>query len=165
MCSSRYLAHIVNLLLVSEKQSKHSTTIERENKDLVGYLDSLIRYKYVLCPEGNGIDTHRFWETIYAGSIPVSKKHITGAEFFDHAVKMAKKYGWEFGGEIAGHLIGHFPHEKLANEDKTNYVHPNNDVDMYALDKNGNKRDWILEIHFINKEKEIGGFFEQLLTC
>ena len=54
---------------------------------------------------------------------------------------------------------------ELANEDKTNYVHPNNDVDMYALDKNGNKRDWILEIHFINKEKESGGFFEQLLTC
>jgi len=95
----------------------------------------------------------------------VSKKHITGAEFFDHAVKMAKKYGWEFGGEIAGHLIGHFPHEKLDKEDKTNYVHPNNDIDMYALDKNGNKRDWILEIHFINEEKKIGGFFEQLLTC
>ena len=36
---------------------------------------------------------------------------------------------------------------------------------MFDLDKNGNERDWILEIHFIDKEKEIGGFFEQLLTC
>ena len=35
---------------------------------------------------------------------------------------------------------------------------------MHAPDKNGNKREWILEIHFIDKEKEIGGFFEQLLT-
>lgn len=95
----------------------------------------------------------------------VSKEYITGAEFFDYAVKMATKYGWEFGGEIAGHLIGHFPHEKLDNEDKTNYVHPDNDIDMHALDKNGDKRDWILEIHFINEEKKIGGFFEQLLTC
>ena len=77
----------------------------------------------------------------------------------------AKKYGWDFGGEIAGHLIGHFPHEKLDKEDKTNYVHPNNNVNMFDLDKNGNERDWILEIHFIDKEKEIGGFFEQLLTC
>ena len=95
----------------------------------------------------------------------ISKKNITGAELFEYAVKMAKKYGWEFGGEIAGHLIGHFPHEKLENEDKTNYVHPDNFIDMNAPDKKGNKRDWILEIHFVNKKKEIGGFFEQLLTC
>tara|TARA_B100000768_G_C11226985_1_gene353262 strand:- start:146 stop:823 length:678 start_codon:yes stop_codon:yes gene_type:complete len=93
-----------------------------------------------------------------------SQKHITGAEFYNYAFNLAKDYGWEFGGEIAGHLIGHFPHEKLDKEDKTNYVHPNNHIDMNALDKSGNRRDWILEIHFVNKEKEIGGFFEQLLT-
>ncbi|MBN08932.1 MAG: aminopeptidase [Flavobacteriaceae bacterium] len=94
-----------------------------------------------------------------------SKNKITGSELFDHAVLLAKKYGWEFGGEIAGHLIGHFPHERLANEDKTNYVHPQNNIDMYAPDKTGNQRDWILEIHFVDRDKEIGGFFEQLLTC
>tara|TARA_B100000902_G_C27291407_1_gene907347 strand:- start:1319 stop:1993 length:675 start_codon:yes stop_codon:yes gene_type:complete len=93
-----------------------------------------------------------------------SQKYITGAELYDYAVKIAKSYDWDFGGEIAGHLIGHFPHEKLEKEDKTNYVHPKNDIDMHAPDKNGNKREWILEIHFIDKEKEIGGFFEQLLT-
>mgnify|MGYP006095828071 CR=1 FL=1 len=94
-----------------------------------------------------------------------SKKEITGSQLYNYAVLSAKKYGWKFGGEIAGHLIGHFPHEKLDKEDKTNYVHPNNHIDMFSLDKNGNKRDWILEIHFVDEEKEIGGFFEQLLTC
>lgn len=94
-----------------------------------------------------------------------SKKEITGSQLFDYAVLSAKKYGWDFGGEIAGHLIGHFPHEKLDNEDKTNYVHPNNNINMFDLDKKGNERNWILEIHFIDKEKEIGGFYEQLLTC
>lgn len=29
------------------------------------------RYKYVLCPRGNGLDTHRFWETLYRGSTPI----------------------------------------------------------------------------------------------
>ena len=53
----------------------------------------------------------------------------------------------------------------MDKEDKTNYVHPENNIDMLALDINGNKRDWILEIHFVDNEKEIGGFFEQLLTC
>jgi hypothetical protein len=35
---------------------------------------------------------------------------------------------------------------------------------IFFLDANGNKRDWILKIHFIDAEKQIGGFFEQLLT-
>ena len=93
-----------------------------------------------------------------------SKKAITGAELYAHTVALAEAYGWTFGGEIAGHLIGHFPHEKLEDTDKTNYIHPENHVNVFELDKNGNKRDWILEIHFVDKEKEIGGFFEQLLT-
>ena len=29
------------------------------------------RYKYVACPRGNGLDTHRFWESLYRGSIPI----------------------------------------------------------------------------------------------
>lgn len=92
-----------------------------------------------------------------------TQNSITGAELFDYASSMAKKYGWEFGGEIAGHIIGHFPHERLENEDKTNYVHPNNHQDMMTPDRSGNKREWILEIHFIDAQQEIGGFFEQLL--
>ena len=91
------------------------------------------------------------------------QKSITGAQLFSYAEEIARKYNWEFGGEIAGHLIGHFPHEKLDNEDKTNYVHPNNNIDMLAPGKDGLKREWILEIHFVDRNKKIGGFFEQLL--
>lgn len=32
------------------------------------------RYKFVACPRGNGLDTHRFWETLYRGSIPIVKE-------------------------------------------------------------------------------------------
>ncbi|MBC8256045.1 MAG: aminopeptidase P family protein [Candidatus Marinimicrobia bacterium] len=92
------------------------------------------------------------------------KNEITGAELYNYTVSTAKKYDWEFGGEIAGHIIGLFPHERLEKEDKANYVHPDNHQNMLSLDSDGNKREWILEIHFVNKEKEIGGFFEQLLT-
>ena len=91
-------------------------------------------------------------------------KNLTGAELYDYASLTAKKYGWEFGGEIAGHLIGHFPHEKLDKEDKTNYIHPENKVMLSEKDKSGNTRDWILEIHFVDRGLKIGGFFEQLMT-
>lgn len=32
------------------------------------------QFKYVACPRGNGIDTHRFWEVLYRGAVPVVKK-------------------------------------------------------------------------------------------
>ncbi len=37
------------------------------------YLEKISKYKYTLCPWGNGFDTHRVWESIYAGSIPIIK--------------------------------------------------------------------------------------------
>lgn len=41
------------------------------------YVNNLCTYKYCLCPRGNGIDTHRMWEALYLGCIPIVKKHIT----------------------------------------------------------------------------------------
>ena len=93
-----------------------------------------------------------------------SKTKITGAQLYSYCNGLAKKYGWEFGGEIAGHIIGQYPHEKLEKEDKTNYIHPENHSNMFDLNKKGEKKNWILEIHFVDKEKKIGGFIEQLLA-
>jgi len=89
---------------------------------------------------------------------------ITSAELFEHAVSLAEKYGWEFGGPIAGHLIGQFPHERIADDKVTLYVHPKSHLTMRSLDENGQKRHWILEIHFVDRQHEIGGFYEELLT-
>lgn len=88
---------------------------------------------------------------------------ITGSELFAFAVKKAADYGWEFGGEIAGHIIGHFPHERLEKEVKDHYVHPANLLPMRDPDQAGNPRHWILEIHFVDRQRKIGGFFEQLM--
>lgn len=88
----------------------------------------------------------------------------TGAQYYSYCVSVAARMGWFFGGPIAGHTIGQFPHEKLHPGQKDNYIHPNNHLELNAPDKNGDARHWILEIHFIDKQKEIGGFFEQLLV-
>ena len=39
------------------------------------YLKCLANHKYAICPEGNGIDTHRFWECLYLKVIPICKKN------------------------------------------------------------------------------------------
>ena len=41
----------------------------------VRYLENLRKYAFTACPVGNGIDTHRLWETLYMGGTPVVKRH------------------------------------------------------------------------------------------
>lgn len=89
---------------------------------------------------------------------------LTGAAYWHYLVDLAKKYGYTYGGQLGGHLIGHFPHERLEPKNYGLYVHPENPNDMFLPDANGNKREWILEIHFVDRERQTGGFFEQLLT-
>jgi len=41
----------------------------------VRYLENLRRYAFTVCPVGNGIDTHRLWEVLYMGGIPIIQKN------------------------------------------------------------------------------------------
>jgi Xaa-Pro dipeptidase len=93
-----------------------------------------------------------------------SHPDITADELYRYAQKMARDYGWEYGGPIAGHLIGQFPHERIPNDKISLYVHPQNPMKMRGQDAEGQQRHWILEIHFIDRAKKIGGFYEELLT-
>ena len=38
------------------------------------FLRAARNHKFVICPRGNGVDTHRTWETLYMGSIPILKR-------------------------------------------------------------------------------------------
>ncbi len=66
-----------------------------------------------------------------------SHPDITGVELYRYAQKLAQNYGWEYGGPIAGHLIGQFPHERIAGDKVTFYVHPDNPNRMRDLDAGG----------------------------
>ena len=39
------------------------------------YMKTIDNYKFVLCPRGCGTDTHRFWEVLLMGSIPIVEKN------------------------------------------------------------------------------------------
>jgi Xaa-Pro dipeptidase len=59
---------------------------------------------------------------------------ITAAELYGYARQLAAQFGWEYGEPIAGHLIGVFPHEKIAGDKITLYVHPENHNRMRTAD-------------------------------
>src|ERR1700677_5277962 len=89
---------------------------------------------------------------------------ITAAELYAYAQRLAEQAGWENGGPIDGHLSAIFPHEKIPNDKFTLYVHPRYHNRMQLPDAAGRKRHWIFEIHFVDRAREIGGFYEELLT-
>lgn len=47
------------------------------------YLDNIYNHPFVVCPEGNGIDTHRTWECLYLNTIPVEKRNINNQFYKD----------------------------------------------------------------------------------
>jgi len=58
---------------VLEKTNNIMLTRNRKQED---YLRDIAFSKFNICPMGNGIDTHRMWESIYLGSIPIVQNCI-----------------------------------------------------------------------------------------
>jgi Xaa-Pro aminopeptidase len=88
---------------------------------------------------------------------------ITGEQLFDFMVAEAAKHGWEWGGTIAGHLVGQFPHADAEGDKDYSRVTPGNDRPMRGVDRDGRVAHWILEVHLVDRSREIGGFYEELL--
>jgi len=89
---------------------------------------------------------------------------VTGAQLFEIAKAEIKAAGYEHGGLHAGHIVGNYPHEQIPRDKVTLYITDGNDQKMRSIGKKGVMRHWILEIHLVDRERQIGGFFEQLLT-
>jgi Xaa-Pro aminopeptidase len=92
-----------------------------------------------------------------------SRADISGEQLFAHVTALAERAGWEFGGPIAGHLVGQFPHEKIAGDHIESYIAPGSDQPMRRADRTGRTCHWILEVHLVDRERQIGGFHEELL--
>lgn len=58
-------------------ESKPWATVRTPSSELDQYKHELLNHKFVLCPRGNGVDTHRMWEALYSGVIPVVVRHQT----------------------------------------------------------------------------------------
>ena len=65
--------------LLKKKDIGHILTKSNQTQ----YLDQLSRYKFCICPPGNGIDCHRTWECLYLGVIPIVYYHCHNLQFLD----------------------------------------------------------------------------------
>ena len=89
---------------------------------------------------------------------------ITGEQLYAEMVRLAELRGWEFGNYHSGHVVGEFPHVSLDPERTHNLITSGSDKPMRRTDLEGRQAHWILEVHLVDRERQIGGFYEELLT-
>ena len=107
-------------------------------------------------------DLRPTWEK--AKRVFYDNPEITGEGLYDAACKLAEEAGWEFGGQIAGHIVGDFPHERIPDDKISLYITKGSKEVMRRRGKDGLMLHWILEMHLVDRKREIGGFMEELLT-
>ena len=66
-------------------------------------------YKFVACPRGNGIDTHRFWEALYRGSVPIviASKWSNSLKYLD--LPLIEVSNWAEAGDAIKEFIDQGP--------------------------------------------------------
>ena len=89
---------------------------------------------------------------------------ITGEQLYAHVVRLAEQRGWTFGNYHCGHVVGEFPHVTPDEERTHNLVREGSDKPMRRPDREGKVTHWILEVHLVDLDRRIGGFYEELLT-
>jgi hypothetical protein len=47
---------------------------EEPNLSLDTFFNKILDYEMIVCPSGNGLDTHRLWEILYSNRIPITIK-------------------------------------------------------------------------------------------
>lgn len=61
-------------------------------------IERLAKHRYCICPEGNGVDTHRLWEALYLGCIPIVLETPfirTLVHSMDHMLPIIVVESWE----------------------------------------------------------------------
>jgi hypothetical protein len=55
--------------------NKEWATVASERVRYEIFLSEIMNHKFMICPIGNAIDCHRYWEVLYLRRVPVVKKH------------------------------------------------------------------------------------------
>lgn len=103
---------------------------------------------------------------VFAEGVAHLREHpgCTAAELYDAVVGAAEARGWAFGHVHCGHLVGEFPHENFPGAKPGSRLTPGNARPIRTTDPSGRLAHWILEVHLVDRERQIGGFHEELLT-
>jgi hypothetical protein len=66
---------------------------DEDNVPYDEYLDNLYNHKFAICPRGNGWETHRPWEALYMGTIPIVRRNLSNRFFIDLPICFIRDWG------------------------------------------------------------------------
>ena len=130
-----------------------NTSTNRERIDILHYLDlnnhvkylrrvkhkdymkTLSEYKLSICPEGNGVDTHRIWESLLVETLPVVKK----SNFVENLSSVG----------VPLFIIENWNELQNLDEEKINYIYSTRYLEL----KN---KEYISNKYWLNKIKSSG---------
>ncbi|WP_163932426.1 M24 family metallopeptidase [Paraferrimonas sp. SM1919] len=116
-------------------------------------------------------DANQAWQM--AKSYFDNNDDITGEQLFNYVRQLACDFGWQHTNPIAGHILSVIPDKSSKqlfseNEFTDICIMPGNHKplksQLKSQLKNGQTKHWILEIHFVCPQRQIGAFVEELLT-
>lgn len=87
------------------------------------YLKNVSLHKFNICPEGNGIDTHRFWESLMMNTIPFVKKNNLVLNFKKLGVPCYIVDEWSELTELNLESLDSFYNENLKILEKKEYIY------------------------------------------
>ena len=79
-------------LIESVKHLSHVNTFS--SKTQFEYLNNLSKHSFNLCPEGNGVETHRFWESLALNVIPICTKSRNNMNYLKLGIPMLMIDDW-----------------------------------------------------------------------
>ena len=101
---------------------KYATVDSRVSYDI--YCQQILNHKFMICPQGNGVDCHRNWEVLYLKRVPIMKRTPYLEELYkDYPVLWVNDYA-----EITKTLLTNNEHlyDQARNLD-------NNLLDLYSV--------------------------------
>ena len=97
----------INAVLVGPFAPTHPDRVELEVLEDSKYIKNLRNrmipdvyaefssgFRFIACPRGNGFDTHRFWEALYRGSIPIVIESFWSQYFLDIGIPLIVVKSW-----------------------------------------------------------------------
>jgi hypothetical protein len=115
-------------------KNKEWCNIEKVSANNQNYIEKIKKNMFVLCPWGNGIETHRLWEALYLGSIPITKYHRTHRNYQDLPILFVDSYQ-----EISMELLENYL--KNTNFSNSNLKKLNIDYWKNIIHETSNKSD------------------------
>ena len=110
-------------ILINDIIGDNSQVVIPDRKNKLDYLSYIQRSKFNLCPEGNGPDTHRVWESLMLKSIPIMIKNNFSKQLTDYNIPILLIDDWDKLREVDKDKFNTFYENNSQKLETFNYVH------------------------------------------